>query len=217
MDLRSAHRFSRNSLRRAAARAASGLGLVGARSGRFARPAADCGAPAGTVRVVAVDERLDIVLADGRLVRLGGLDLPRSGTRRPRRAGAARDFLTPRLVGREGGARTAGERDRSMGAGARRTSRSPKPRAARPELRCDRRCCGRLCAGAAGIRGARLRRGAARRRRRGAPGGPRGLERSGLRGDPVVRRRGAAPTRRAVCRHRGARAQGWLWALPPLS
>ena len=33
-----------------------------------------CGAPAGMVRIAAVDERLDVALSDGRIVRLAGLD-----------------------------------------------------------------------------------------------------------------------------------------------
>ena len=68
----------------------------------FAAPAfGNCGAPAGSVNVIGVDERLDIKLADGRLVRLGGLDLPRPGLGDPGTVKAARDYLAARLVGRE--------------------------------------------------------------------------------------------------------------------
>ena len=99
MDLRSAHRF-REPLRRFAG-VYVWLGLIDAGLG-FASPAlADCGSPAGTVQVVAVDERLDIALADGRLVRLGGLDTPRPERGDQQTARAARDFLAARLVGRE--------------------------------------------------------------------------------------------------------------------
>ncbi len=100
MDFRSTHRF-RERLRRTAAGADVWLVLIGAGVG-FASPAlGDCGSPAGAVQVVAVDERLDIALADGRLVRLGGLDTPEPERGDPETARAARDFLAARLVGRE--------------------------------------------------------------------------------------------------------------------
>jgi endonuclease YncB( thermonuclease family) len=99
MDFRSAHRF-RERLR-LAAKAAAGIGAIGAGLG-FAFPSfGECGSPSGAVRVVAVDERLDIALADGRLVRLGGLDMPAPERGDPQIAGRARDFLSARLVGRE--------------------------------------------------------------------------------------------------------------------
>jgi endonuclease YncB( thermonuclease family) len=62
---------------------------------------AACGSPAGTARVVDIDDRLEIALEDGRVVRLGGLDAPGPERGAPETAKAARDFLTARLVGRE--------------------------------------------------------------------------------------------------------------------
>ncbi len=61
---------------------------------------ASCGLPAGMARVVGVDERLEIALEDGRLVRLGGLDTPNPARGAPETAKAARAFLAARLVGR---------------------------------------------------------------------------------------------------------------------
>lgn len=69
------------------------LGLVG--------PAfAECGSPAGMARVVGVDQRLEIALEDGRLVRLAGLQTPDPVRGAPETAKAARDFLIARLLGR---------------------------------------------------------------------------------------------------------------------
>jgi endonuclease YncB( thermonuclease family) len=62
---------------------------------------AACGQPAGQVRAAGVDERLDIALADGRTVRLGGLDAPNADRGAPEIAEAARDFLSERLVSRQ--------------------------------------------------------------------------------------------------------------------
>ena len=62
---------------------------------------AACGRPAGRVQAVSVDERLDIELADGRIVRLGGLDAPNAQRGAPEIARAARDFLSERVLGRE--------------------------------------------------------------------------------------------------------------------
>ena len=62
---------------------------------------AACGRPAGRVEPVGVDPRLDIALSDGRLVRLGGLDVPNEDRGASETARAARDFLSRRLVGRE--------------------------------------------------------------------------------------------------------------------
>jgi endonuclease YncB( thermonuclease family) len=69
--------------------------------GAAARAQADCGTPSGTGRVVAIDERLDIALQDGRLVRLAGLEAFNPTRVSPETAGAARQFLTERLLGRE--------------------------------------------------------------------------------------------------------------------
>jgi endonuclease YncB( thermonuclease family) len=62
---------------------------------------AACGRAAGRVQAVSVDERLDIALGDGRIVRLGGLDAPNAERGAPEIAKAARDFLSQRLVGRD--------------------------------------------------------------------------------------------------------------------
>jgi micrococcal nuclease len=100
MDFSSAQRFGERQ-RRFAVRADVWLGLLWAGLG-FASPAfGGCGSQAGAVLVVAVDERLDIALADGRVVRLGGLDMPGPKRGDPATARAARDFLTRRLVGRQ--------------------------------------------------------------------------------------------------------------------
>ncbi len=99
MDFRFAHRF-RERLR-FAAKATVRIGAIGAGLGFASFAFGDCGSPAGAVQVVAVDERLDIALADGRLVRLGGLDMPAPERGDPEIARKARDFLMARLVGRE--------------------------------------------------------------------------------------------------------------------
>ncbi len=84
------------------------LALVAAASS--ARAA--CGTPDGTVRIAGVDQRLDFVLSDGRTVRLGGVASP-DPDRAPDLAGAARDFLKRRFVGRDGELeRLASETDR---------------------------------------------------------------------------------------------------------
>jgi hypothetical protein len=62
---------------------------------------AACGQPAGRVQAESVDERLDVALADGRLVRLGGLDTPNANRGAPEIAQTAHDFLGKRLVGRQ--------------------------------------------------------------------------------------------------------------------
>ncbi len=99
MNFRLAHRRRAWSWRRRAARlgactALSAVVLAG-------RGLAACGQPAGRGQVASVDERLDIALADGRTVRLGGLDAPNSDHGLPEIAKAARDFLARRLVGQE--------------------------------------------------------------------------------------------------------------------
>ncbi len=73
---------------------------------------AACGTPNGRVRVEGVDERLDLALADGRTVRLGGV-APPDPARAPDLAGEARNFLIGRFVGRDGELeRLAGGTDR---------------------------------------------------------------------------------------------------------
>jgi endonuclease YncB( thermonuclease family) len=62
---------------------------------------AGCGRPAGRVEVISVDERLDIELRDGRIVRLGGLDGPDAERGAPEMASAAREFLSEHLLRRE--------------------------------------------------------------------------------------------------------------------
>jgi endonuclease YncB( thermonuclease family) len=60
---------------------------------------AACGRPAGRVQAVSVDERLDIELTDGRIVRFGGLDAPNAERGAPELAKVAREFLSERLLG----------------------------------------------------------------------------------------------------------------------
>ena len=62
---------------------------------------AACGRDAGRVEAVAVDERLDVELSDGRIVRLGGLDAPSPDRGAPELSNKARDFLSERLLGRD--------------------------------------------------------------------------------------------------------------------
>ncbi len=100
MDSNSAHRL-RERLRPFASGAGVWLVVIGGALGFISPAFGGCGSPAGAVQVVAVDERLDIVLADGRLVRLGGLDMPAPERGDPRTARMVRDFLNARLVGRE--------------------------------------------------------------------------------------------------------------------
>lgn len=79
-------------------RALAGVALAAA----LAPPAfAACGASAGKAQVVEVSERLELRLADGRLVRLAGLDPPDPRRGDPETAAAARAFLSDRLAGRE--------------------------------------------------------------------------------------------------------------------
>jgi endonuclease YncB( thermonuclease family) len=99
MNFRFAHR-DRAAFRRAAGRlrgAWAALAAVIVASPCFAA----CGRPAGRVEAVAVDERLDIELSDGRIVRLGGLDAPNAERGAPDIANGARDFLSERLLGRD--------------------------------------------------------------------------------------------------------------------
>ena len=55
----------------------------------------------GALQAVSVDERLDIELSDGRIVRLGGLDAPNAERGAQKSANSARGFLSDRLLGRE--------------------------------------------------------------------------------------------------------------------
>ena len=99
MDFRSEHRFPERM--RSAVKATVRIAVIGGGLGFAPFAFGDCGSSAGAVQVVAVDERLDIALADGRLVRLGGLDMPSPARGDPEIARRARDFLVARLVGRE--------------------------------------------------------------------------------------------------------------------
>ena len=62
---------------------------------------AACGRAAGRVEAVSVDQRLDIELSDGRIVRLGGLDAPYADHGAPEVLTSAREFLGERLLGRD--------------------------------------------------------------------------------------------------------------------
>jgi len=63
--------------------------------------AAACGAAGGAVEATSVDQRSEIALADGRRLRLAGLDLPLPTRGDPALAAAARETLAKRFVGRE--------------------------------------------------------------------------------------------------------------------
>jgi endonuclease YncB( thermonuclease family) len=62
---------------------------------------AACGVAGASVAIAEVTERLEIRLADGRLARLAGLDLPAPRRGEPETTADARTFLTSRLAGRE--------------------------------------------------------------------------------------------------------------------
>jgi len=62
--------------------------------------AAACGAAAGRVAVVSVDDHGEIALDDGRTLMIAGLDLPQPARGDPALARAARDLLTARFAGR---------------------------------------------------------------------------------------------------------------------
>ena len=118
MDLAFAHRLWRQIVC-ASAGLALRLGVACLALGSGARVHADCGAPSGTGRVVAVDERLDIQIEDGRIVRLAGLEVARS------RPGLARDLgRSPKISCRSsrwarGPTQIAGRRNGPVGKGAR--------------------------------------------------------------------------------------------------
>jgi endonuclease YncB( thermonuclease family) len=100
MDLRAAHlplrRFGRARLKRSARVALIAASLAAAGSAQAA-----CGSPDGGVRIAAVDERLDLVLADGRTVKLAGVATV-DPARSPDLAEEARGFLVSRFVNRDG-------------------------------------------------------------------------------------------------------------------
>jgi endonuclease YncB( thermonuclease family) len=97
MNFRFAHRFAPAYRARRIWRACAALAAIVLASPGLAA----CGRNAGRVEPVSVDERLDIELSDGRIVRLGGLDAPNVDRGSPETAKAARDFLSERLLGRE--------------------------------------------------------------------------------------------------------------------
>ncbi len=95
MDFCAAHRRC-NRFWRFGVRTCIGLALAGGALA-FGLPArAGCGAASGTVQIAGVDERLDVVLTDGRIVRFGGL-APVGDAEAARQA---REFLGARLTGR---------------------------------------------------------------------------------------------------------------------
>jgi len=77
------------------------IGAAAALAVGFGLPASACGSAAGTVRVAAVDARGEIGLADGRTLRLAGLDVPQPSRGDPGLAAAAGALLTARLAGRD--------------------------------------------------------------------------------------------------------------------
>jgi endonuclease YncB( thermonuclease family) len=111
MDLRgphpSLHRSDRLRLRRTAFAVLFAVSLASAGSVWAA-----CGSPDGNVRIAEIDIRLDLVLTDGRTVRLVGV-APPEPARSPGLAAQARSFLLSRFSGREGElARLASGEDR---------------------------------------------------------------------------------------------------------
>jgi endonuclease YncB( thermonuclease family) len=109
MNLRDAHRSRASIYRIGRFRGAAALLAV-----VLASPCLGaCGRPAGRVEAVSVDERLDIELSDGRIVRLGGLDAPNVDRGAPEILRDAREFLGERLLGRDADLiLLAGETDR---------------------------------------------------------------------------------------------------------
>ena len=98
MDFWRAHRpgrhFGRSRAAWAAVLAAIPVLLAAAGSAHAA-----CGAPDGHVQVDSIDDRLDLVLADGRTVRLAGVAAP-DPVRSPALAADARRFLEVLFAGR---------------------------------------------------------------------------------------------------------------------
>ena len=84
--------------RAATAGAAAALALT---LGFAAGPAAACGAAAGAVQATAVEEGGEIALADGRRLRIAGLDLPVPSRGDPALAAAARALLAKLFIGRD--------------------------------------------------------------------------------------------------------------------
>ena len=97
MDFRAVHDPPRRIRRGALTFAALAAALLAAP----AAAGAACGSPDGAVAIADVDARLDLVLTDGRVVRLGGL-AALDPARAPEAAAAERAFLVARVVGQEG-------------------------------------------------------------------------------------------------------------------
>ncbi len=218
MDLGAAHRPLRRFVRlRAACAALAVAGLAcSPRSVPRGRPAAT---PDGTAQVADVDDRLDLVLADGRTVRFGGV-APPDPARAPDLAdGGARRSSPPGSSAATANS-SASPAGRTAGAAWSRTSQLSDPgRRRRPAT--PRRTT-LLAAGYArcfaGLRGARLRRRAASDRRRSARAADSafGPTRSAAVID-AADAEGAQAKRRTVRGDRGPGAEGWLWPLAPLS
>ncbi len=68
--------------------------------------------PLAPVEVTAIDSHLDLRLADGRKLRLRGIDPPRGTAADPQLAETARRYLTAQISGQRLSAAMAGERDR---------------------------------------------------------------------------------------------------------
>src|SRR5260370_5009498 len=99
MNLRLAHRLWERSARSGAATGLR-LGFSCLAVGFVARAYGECGTPSGTTLALGVDERLNVNMQDGRIVRLAGLDAPDPTGVGAQNAEAARQFLADRLVGR---------------------------------------------------------------------------------------------------------------------
>jgi hypothetical protein len=93
--------FARSPARRARRSlwAAPALGLLLATVALRVASAA-CGSPAGAVQPVGVNERGEIALADHRVARLAGLDLPDPARGAPALAAALHDLVASRYLGR---------------------------------------------------------------------------------------------------------------------
>ena len=94
-------KFSPTHLPRRSAAAAGVAAALALALALAAGRAAACGAAAGMVQAASVDFRGEIALADGRTLRLAGLDFPVPSRGDPMLAAAARDLLAKRFVGRE--------------------------------------------------------------------------------------------------------------------